>query len=112
MISYSTTYTFPMVKCPKNAPNTKLDFYDAFLKDVNRERDSGHNIIVCGDFNTAHKEIDLARPRENSNISGFFRLRGHGLTLSSKTVTSTHSGHSTRNQDNTHGGVTGQEPVK
>nr|WP_321211149.1 endonuclease/exonuclease/phosphatase family protein [Methanothermobacter sp. DP] len=93
-------------------PKYKLDFYDAFLKDVNRERDSGHNIIVCGDFNTAHKEIDLARPRENSNISGFFRLRGHGLTLSSKTVTSTHSGHSTRNQDNTHGGVTGQEPVK
>ncbi|HOQ20400.1 MAG TPA: exodeoxyribonuclease III, partial [Methanothermobacter sp.] len=49
----------------------KLDFYDAFLEDVNHERGLGHNIIVCGDFNTAHKEIDLARPRENSNVSGF-----------------------------------------
>ena len=30
-----------------------------------------HNIIVCGDFNTAHKEIDLSRPKENEHISGF-----------------------------------------
>ncbi|MFH1102133.1 MAG: exodeoxyribonuclease III, partial [Methanobacteriota archaeon] len=30
-----------------------------------------HNIIVCGDVNTAHTEIDLARPKENEKISGF-----------------------------------------
>ena len=49
----------------------KLEFYDAFLEDVNREKDSGRNVVICGDLNTAHKEIDLARPRENSNVSGF-----------------------------------------
>ena len=28
-------------------------------------------MVVCGDVNTAHKEIDLARPKENEKISGF-----------------------------------------
>jgi exodeoxyribonuclease-3 len=28
-------------------------------------------MIICGDVNTAHQEIDLARPKENSKISGF-----------------------------------------
>ena len=28
-------------------------------------------LIVCGDLNTAHKEIDLARPKENEGLSGF-----------------------------------------
>ena len=37
------------------------------------------NIIVCGDVNTAHKEIDLARPKENKKASGFYLLKGNGL---------------------------------
>jgi exodeoxyribonuclease-3 len=28
-------------------------------------------IVICGDVNTAHKDIDLARPKENRKISGF-----------------------------------------
>jgi exodeoxyribonuclease-3 len=28
-------------------------------------------VVVCGDVNTAHREIDLARPKENEKISGF-----------------------------------------
>lgn len=47
----------------------KLDFYDVFLDYVNGLKN--RNIIICGDFNTAHKEIDLARPRENEMFSGF-----------------------------------------
>ena len=31
----------------------------------------GRKLVVCGDVNTAHKEIDLARPKENSKVSGF-----------------------------------------
>ena len=31
-------------------------------------------IVICGDVNTAHKEIDLARPKENSNVSGFLPI--------------------------------------
>lgn len=49
----------------------KMDFYDAFLAYADQIKASGKNLVICGDFNTAHKEIDLARPKENSNTSGF-----------------------------------------
>ena len=49
----------------------KMDFYDAFLEHANNLRDKGKKIIVCGDVNTAHKEIYLARPKENEKVSGF-----------------------------------------
>lgn len=49
----------------------KLDFYHALFDRLERERRSGRRVIVMGDFNTAHTEIDLARPRENRKTSGF-----------------------------------------
>ena len=49
----------------------KLDFYDALFKHAQGKRKTNKNIIVTGDYNTAHKEIDLARPKENSNTTGF-----------------------------------------
>ena len=49
----------------------KLDFYEAFLNFANGLRARGERLIVCGDFNTAHKEIDLARPKQNEGVSGF-----------------------------------------
>ena len=49
----------------------KLRFYDAFLDYIEKLRASGHKIIFCGDINTAHKEIDLARPKENKKNTGF-----------------------------------------
>lgn len=49
----------------------KLEFYDEFLKFVQKLRKKGKKIIFCGDVNTAHEEIDLARPKENENNTGF-----------------------------------------
>jgi exodeoxyribonuclease-3 len=49
----------------------KLDFYDKLFFEVEKKRKKQKNIIVCGDYNTAHKEIDLARPKENRFNSGF-----------------------------------------
>ncbi|MCH7756534.1 exodeoxyribonuclease III [Patescibacteria group bacterium] len=49
----------------------KLDFYDAFLDHIEKLRSKGHKVIFCGDVNTAHEEIDLARPKENENYTGF-----------------------------------------
>lgn len=49
----------------------KLDFYDEFLAYVQNLRREGSGVIFCGDVNTAHEEIDLARPRENENTTGF-----------------------------------------
>nr|NIT58687.1 exodeoxyribonuclease III [Fodinibius sp.]NIW97458.1 exodeoxyribonuclease III [Phycisphaerae bacterium]NIY27270.1 exodeoxyribonuclease III [Fodinibius sp.] len=49
----------------------KLDFYDAFLKYIENLRAGGHKIVFCGDVNTAHEAIDLARPKENEENTGF-----------------------------------------
>lgn len=49
----------------------KLRFYEAFLKHIEKLRGLGKAIIFCGDVNTAHHEIDLARPKENENNTGF-----------------------------------------
>ncbi|RMD49319.1 MAG: exodeoxyribonuclease III, partial [Ignavibacteria bacterium] len=43
----------------------KLDFYEAFLDHVKNLLNQNKKIVVCGDVNTAHKEIDLARPKQN-----------------------------------------------
>lgn len=48
----------------------KLNYYNAFLKYAQKLRKQ-KPIVVCGDFNTAHKAIDLARPAENEKTSGF-----------------------------------------
>ncbi|MCS6991510.1 MAG: exodeoxyribonuclease III [Chitinophagales bacterium] len=49
----------------------KLEFYEAMFDYVENLRKEKKKIIVCGDYNTAHKEIDLARPKENEKTSGF-----------------------------------------
>ncbi len=49
----------------------KLDFYDDLLEIIDDQVASGNNVIVAGDWNTAHKEIDLANPKANANYSGF-----------------------------------------
>jgi exodeoxyribonuclease III len=52
----------------------KLEFYKEFLKYIEKQRKSGYKVIFCGDINTAHNEIDLSRPKENSNHTGFLRI--------------------------------------
>lgn len=65
---------FPNGQRDNERLNYKLGFYDEFLKYVNNLKDKGKKIIVCGDINTAHKEIDLARPKENKDTSGFLPI--------------------------------------
>jgi exodeoxyribonuclease-3 len=48
-----------------------MDFYAQFLCKMRKELKHGRKIVVCGDVNTAHQEIDLARPKENAKTSGF-----------------------------------------
>jgi len=49
----------------------KLKFYDEFLRLTEALRRRGKGVVVCGDVNTAHTEIDLARPKENERAPGF-----------------------------------------
>ena len=58
----------------KNRDNSrvpyKLDFYRAVFERVQRMR-RRCPVLVIGDYNTAHREIDLARPKANVKNSGF-----------------------------------------
>lgn len=71
---YVANIYFPNGK-GKNNDNSRIPFKLAFYKKLfdklgylNR---AGEQVLVMGDFNTAHTEIDLARPKENQGISGF-----------------------------------------
>jgi exodeoxyribonuclease-3 len=49
----------------------KLEFCQAMLAYLQQWRDQGKHVILCGDYNIAHKEIDLKNPKTNQNNAGF-----------------------------------------
>jgi len=49
----------------------KLDVYRDLLELCDQMHAVGEKIIICGDFNTAHREIDLRYPKQNKKTSGF-----------------------------------------
>jgi exodeoxyribonuclease-3 len=49
----------------------KLDFYAYLLEICDQLHADGQQVILCGDFNTAHNEIDLRHPKANSTATGF-----------------------------------------
>lgn len=49
----------------------KLEFYEALLSICDDLHAQGENILITGDFNTAHREIDLANPKQNEKNTGF-----------------------------------------
>lgn len=63
---------FPNSRPERARLDYKLAFCDSILALCNKLRGAGKNVIVCGDFNIAHKEIDLARPKENENNPGYY----------------------------------------
>jgi len=62
---------FPNGKASKERLAYKMDFYEELTRIAKGLLAEGKNVIVCGDVNTAHREIDLARPKENEKVSGF-----------------------------------------
>ncbi|MBH1988559.1 MAG: exodeoxyribonuclease III [Myxococcaceae bacterium] len=49
----------------------KLAFYEALFKELEILNRAHERVLVIGDFNTAHTELDIARPKENQKTSGF-----------------------------------------
>ncbi|MBT3337783.1 MAG: exodeoxyribonuclease III [Anaerolineae bacterium] len=49
----------------------KLDFYENLLETCNALHAAGESVIITGDFNTAHNEIDLKNHKSNHKTSGF-----------------------------------------
>lgn len=52
----------------------KLRFYKSFFDYANSLKDKGRSLVITGDYNTAHNEIDLKNPKANSDRSGFLRI--------------------------------------
>ena len=55
----------------------KLEFYDYFIEYLKKYQKK--TVIMCGDFNTAHHPIDLARPKQNEDVSGFMPVERERL---------------------------------
>ena len=47
-----------------------------FLKDLEKTKP----VVVCGDFNAAHTEIDLARPKDNEKNAGYTKEERQGIS--------------------------------
>ncbi|XPV67518.1 MAG: exodeoxyribonuclease III [Halarcobacter sp.] len=58
----------------------KMEFYDRFLEYCEALKKEGKSIIICGDVNTAHTEIDIARPKANEKTSGFLPMERDWIT--------------------------------
>jgi exodeoxyribonuclease-3 len=72
-IVFFTIY-FPNGQMSEERLQYKLDFYDAFFAYADGLRDKGRSLVISGDFNTAHNEIDLKNPKANEDRSGFLRI--------------------------------------
>jgi len=62
---------FPNSRRDHSRLGYKLDFCEALLETMEKYIRAKKNIVVCGDFNIAHKEIDLANPKTNVENAGF-----------------------------------------
>ncbi len=62
---------FPNGKASPERLKYKMDFYMHFSDMMKKHLKKRDKIIICGDVNTAHREIDLKRPKENEKSSGF-----------------------------------------
>ncbi|XLQ20706.1 MAG: exodeoxyribonuclease III [Candidatus Moraniibacteriota bacterium] len=62
---------FPNGGKSEQAWEDKLIFFDKVLDYMNGLRKLGHEVIIGGDMNVAHEEIDLARSKENDGKIGF-----------------------------------------
>ncbi|HEX9736196.1 MAG TPA: exodeoxyribonuclease III [Thermoanaerobaculia bacterium] len=49
----------------------KLGYYRKLFAALEPAKERGEPIVVMGDFNTAHQDVDLARPKQNRETSGF-----------------------------------------
>jgi exodeoxyribonuclease-3 len=78
-IAFFNVY-FPNGQSKQERLDYKMEFYDRFLEHCQKLKSEGKSIIICGDVNTAHKEIDIARPKANEKTSGFLPMERDWIT--------------------------------
>lgn len=62
---------FPSGQSGQDRIDYKLEFYSCLLDICDEMHKKGENLIITGDFNTAHTSIDLKNPKQNQKTSGF-----------------------------------------
>jgi exodeoxyribonuclease-3 len=62
---------FPSGTSGEHRQSYKYIWLDEFLDYLNQLKETRKKLIVCGDYNIAHKEIDIHNPKSNKNTTGF-----------------------------------------
>ena len=77
-----TLYNFYFVNGGKSkeAFDLKLKAYDHLIAYLKKEVDRGEKIILVGDFNVAHTELDIARAKANEKNVGFTKEERQKIT--------------------------------
>ncbi len=60
---------FPSGAASKEKLQHKFKFYENFLEEMKELK--SENVVICGDFNIAHKETDLTNPKQAAKNPGF-----------------------------------------
>lgn len=74
-----TVYT-PNSKRNLSRLNLRENAWDKAFLEYLKNLEKKKPVIVCGDFNAAHEEIDLARPKDNQRNAGFTVEERQGIT--------------------------------
>lgn len=67
---YLVNVYFPNANHELSRLDFKIDFNNKLIRYI-KKLEKKKPIVICGDFNVAHNEIDLARPKENVGSPGF-----------------------------------------
>jgi exodeoxyribonuclease III len=65
---------FPNGQMNEERLSYKMEFYDALLEYCNSLVSEGKKLIICGDYNTAHTEMDIKNAKGNEKTSGFLQI--------------------------------------
>ncbi len=71
---------FPNSQPERKRIEYKLKFCDSVRRLCNKIVKQDKNVILCGDYNIAHTEIDLARPKSNENNPGYLPEEREAMT--------------------------------
>ncbi len=75
---YVTVYT-PNSKDDLSRLNYRYSVWDKAFLQYLQYLDEKKTVIICGDLNVAHREIDLARPKQNTMSAGFTKEERDGM---------------------------------
>lgn len=71
---------FPNSQPERKRLDYKLRFVDAMIEQLQSLVKAKKNILLVGDYNIAHTEIDLARPKDNENSAGYYIEEREAMT--------------------------------